>query len=338
MLTMHSGYDLTAFNTFAMPAKAQFFAELNDLSDLPELLDFIAQHDLKTLWIGGGSNLVLADEVPGCVVHISTKGIELISDSEESVLIKVAAGESWHGLVAHCLENEWYGLENLALIPGSVGASPVQNIGAYGVEVADFIDRVEVFDTLSNAFAVMGNADCQFAYRDSLFKRNPGRFIITSVVYRLSKRFEAKCSYAALQQWLDAQDIKELSAQAIFDAVVAVRQSKLPNPESLPNAGSFFKNPVVSKECFEGLSQTYPDMPNYPDVSGVKLAAGWLIDQCGWKGLYRERVGVHKDQALVLVNHAGGSRSDIDELANDIKQSVLDRFSVHLEQEPIAYP
>lgn len=338
MLTIHSGYELTAFNTLAMPAKAQFFTELNDLSDLPELLDFIVQHDLATLWIGGGSNLVLADEVPGCVVHISTKGIELISDSKESVLVKVAAGENWHDLVTHCLENEWFGLENLALIPGSVGASPVQNIGAYGVEVADLIDRVEVFDTFSNSFVVMGNPDCQFAYRDSLFKRNPGRFIITSVIFKLSKQFEAKCSYAALQGWLDAQGIKELSAQAIFDAVVAVRQSKLPNPELLPNAGSFFKNPVVSNECFESLRQTYPEMPNYPDAAGIKLAAGWLIDQCGWKGLYRERVGVHKDQALVLVNHAGGSRSDIDELSNDIKQSVFDRFSVQLEQEPIAYP
>jgi UDP-N-acetylmuramate dehydrogenase len=338
MLTIHSWHDLTAFNTLAMPAKAQFFAELSDLNDLPELLDFIAKQDLPSLWIGGGSNLVLADEVPGCVVHIATKGIEIQSDSEESVLIKVAAGESWHGLVTHCLENGWYGLENLALIPGSVGASPVQNIGAYGVEVADLIDQVEVFDTLSNSFNVMQKADCQFAYRDSLFKRNPGRFIITSVRFSLSKQFEAKCSYAALQGWLDTQGIKELSAQAIFDAVVAVRQSKLPNPEVLPNAGSFFKNPVVSNDCFEGLRQIYPEIPNYPDASGVKLAAGWLIDQCGWKGLYRERVGVHKDQALVIVNHAGGSRQDIDELADDIKQSVFNRFSVRLEQEPIAYP
>jgi len=338
MLTIHSRHDLTAFNTLAIPAKAQFFTELSDLNDLPELLDFITQHDLSTLWIGGGSNLVLADEVPGCVVHISTKGIDIISESQESIIINVAAGESWHSLVRHCLEKEWFGLENLALIPGSVGASPVQNIGAYGVEVADFIEQVEVYDTALNTFTVMQNADCQFAYRDSLFKRNPGRFIITSVVFKLSKQFKAQCSYAALQTWLDAKGIKELSAKAMFDAVVAVRRSKLPDPDLLPNAGSFFKNPVVSNECFESLQQMYPDIPNYPDVSGVKLAAGWLIDQCGWKGLYRERVGVHKDQALVLVNHSGGLRSDIDALADDIRQSVRDRFSVQLEQEPIAYP
>ena len=338
MLTIYNEFDLTAFNTLAMPAKAQFFAELTDLSDLPELLDFIAQNGMPTLWLGGGSNLVLADKVPGCVVHIATKGIELLSESQESVLIKVAAGESWHGLVRQCLDNKWFGLENLALIPGSVGASPVQNIGAYGVEVADRIDRVEVFDTLSSTFRVMQKSECQFAYRDSLFKRNPGRFIITSVLFELSKHFEAKCSYAALQDWLDVQGVKEPTAQAIFDAVVAVRQSKLPNPDLLPNAGSFFKNPVVSIDCFERLRQTYPGIPHYQDVSGVKLAAGWLIDQSGWKGVYRDRVGVHKDQALVLVNHSGGTRIDIERLAGEIKQSVLDRFSVQIEQEPIAYP
>lgn len=338
MLKIHSWHDLTPFNSLAIPAKAQFFTELFDLNDLPELLEFINQRDLSTLWIGGGSNLVLADEIPGCVVHIATNGIDLISESEESVLIKVAAGESWHHFVMYCLEKEWFGLENLALIPGSVGASPVQNIGAYGVEVANLIDQVEVYDTALNIFTIMQNADCMFAYRDSLFKQNPGRFIITSVVFKLSKQFKAQCSYAALQGWLDNQGVKELSARAVFDAVVAVRRSKLPDPDLLPNVGSFFKNPIVSSEHFESLRQMYPEIPNYPDKSGVKLAAGWLIDQCGWKGLYRERVGVHKDQALVLVNHFGGSRSDIDALAGDIRQSVLDRFSVQLEQEPIAYP
>lgn len=338
MLSIDPWQDLTEYNSLAIPAKAQFFTELTDVNDLPELIDFINQRDLPALWMGGGSNLVLADEVPGCVVHISTKGIDLISDSKESVMIKVAAGENWHSLVMYCLEKEWFGLENLALIPGSVGASPVQNIGAYGVEVADLIDHVEVFDTALKTFTVMQKQDCQFAYRDSLFKRNPGRFIITAVVFKLSKRFEAQCSYVALQSWLDAQGVTEPSAKAMFDAVVAVRQSKLPDPNLLPNAGSFFKNPVVSNECFESLQQLYPVIPSYPDNTGVKLAAGWLIEQCGWKGLYREKVGVHKDQALVLVNHSGGSRSDIDELADDIKKSVLDRFSVQLEQEPIAYP
>jgi len=252
------------------------------------------------------------------------------------VRVRASAGENWHAFVRWTLERGYFGLENLALIPGSVGASPVQNIGAYGVEVGELIESVYAYDIRRAEWVTLKAEACQFGYRDSIFKREAGRYVIASVDFLLSEVFAPRISYAPLANTL--KEISSVTARDVFEAVCQIRSSKLPDPNELANAGSFFKNPVVSEAIFQELNERYPQLPNYAAQTGRKLAAGWLIEQAGLKGYQQGKVGVHALQALVLVNYGGASRSDLEALASLVKERVEQKFGIELEQEPIAYP
>ncbi|EXJ11211.1 UDP-N-acetylmuramate dehydrogenase [Nitrincola nitratireducens] len=332
---------LTASNTFGFEVVAERYAEVSDAAQIPSLLAIIEQQNWPLLILGGGSNLVLSSKLPGCVLRIALRGYDVLEDHVDHVIIRVAAGEEWHQCVTHCLQNGWYGLENLALIPGSVGAAPVQNIGAYGVELKDVVSKVDVYDRRAKQFDSLSVEQCHFGYRDSVFKSiHPDRYLITHVCFKLSKVPRVSVAYAALESACRHlyPNAASYSPRQVFDAVCYVRRSKLPDPSKLGNAGSFFKNPVVSSDVFFELKEAYPELVAYPDVQGYKLAAGWMIDYLGWKGRRIESVGVHKDQALVLVNHGGGSRESIESLSAQIQTDVMKCFRVFLEVEPRFYP
>ncbi|MFO7746311.1 MAG: UDP-N-acetylmuramate dehydrogenase [Orrella sp.] len=326
-------------NTLALPCVADNALVLDDESLLPALqAKWSPAHPYKT--IGGGSNLVLPERLLGRVVLMALKGIRLIEEDEASVLVSVAAGQSWHGWVETALAAGWHGLENLALIPGSVGAAPVQNIGAYGVEVSQCITHVRVWDFEQGHVRNLSAAECRFAYRDSLFKQTEGRsLLILSVCFRLTKRqaWRAVLDYPDLRSLTlgEADTEVEVTPQMVFDQVVAVRRHKLPDPSDIPNVGSFFKNPVVCSTTFQTLKQRHPQLVAYPQANDqYKLAAGWLIDQCGWKGKRMGAVGVHERQALVLVNISAGRAADVLALADAIRTDVFKTFGVGLEIEP----
>lgn len=338
MIEFKQEFSLQSLNTLNLPAVAEYFATLTDRSQISEILDFAKQKSLPILWLGGGSNLVLAERVPGLVVKVALSGVELLNENNLGVRVRIGAGINWHQFVEQSVEQGWFGLENLALIPGTIGAAPVQNIGAYGVEFGDCCYSVEVMDLLDQSLHQLSSEQCQFGYRDSLFKQNPGRYLILAVQLQLSKQFTPKLGYAALDSQLQSSGIDKPSGMDIFNAVVEVRSSKLPNPELLPNAGSFFKNPVVDSDHFQELKSRYPSIPSYADEQGVKLAAGWLIDQAGFRGLRDEHVGMHADQALVLVNHNDATRKDVEHFSSRVAGAVFEKFAVRLEQEPIPYP
>jgi UDP-N-acetylmuramate dehydrogenase len=295
-----------------------------------------ALEEKKLHWrvLGGGSNVILPEYLPGATLLMNIRDQEILKSDTQNTWLSVGAGVDWHELVAWTLEHNLLGLENLALIPGTVGAAPIQNIGAYGVEVGEYIDSIEAFDSATQAFVTLPQESCQFAYRDSYFKQNPNRFIVTKVIFKFPKAWQARLQYADLaKQFMDANS--NLSAKEIFDAVCAIRSQKLPDPKVIGNAGSFFQNPIISDAQYELLIQQFPGLVSYPDVTGKrKLAAGWLIDQCGFKGKRVGSVGVYEKQALVLVNHGGGTSTDILNLAKSIQEAVLSKFSVQLEIEP----
>lgn len=332
--------ELSGLTTFGLPAKAQFLCAIRQEDELPVALDQAEHKDLPVTVLGGGSNILLHADVPGLVLHMQLQGIRHRPDPDDAdhVLVTVAAGENWHALVQYCLEKGWYGLENLALIPGSVGAAPVQNIGAYGVELADVLVSVRYFDTEFVQVRELDNAECCFAYRDSIFKQKlKNKAVILSCTLRLNRVPRVVVSYPALLQHPGAS--KDMSPQQVFDAVCEIRRSKLPDPALLGNAGSFFRNPVLSPDAFARLQQISPAVPFYATNStDVKVPAAWLIDQCGWKGVRRGAVGVHDQQALVLVNHGGGTGAQILALAREIVQSVEQKFSVRLEPEVCILP
>lgn len=337
MITPLENADLTALNSFGFVSRAQY---LFDVADDAELLDAIAYADerqLPVLVIGGGSNLVLDEYIPGVVVRQTSRGYQVLEDDEQSVLLEVAAGQNWHQLVEQTVDAGWSGLENMALIPGTVGAAPVQNIGAYGVELKDRFVSLIAYDREAQVFVEFSASQCRFGYRNSVFKSvAPGRYIITRVRLRLSKQFAPKTGYGVLSQYLDEG---EVTVRRVFDAVVAIRQSKLPDPQDLGNAGSFFENPVVSIGQCEQLRAEYPDLIAYPERDGfMKLAAGWLIDQAGWKGHRSGCVGVYEKQALVLVNYGQGSAKELMALAAKIQASVMEKYGVALQPEPRCYP
>lgn len=329
-------------NTLALPCVAESAWRLTDESALPWLqAHWQAKRPIKI--IGGASNLILPPTLLGQTVLMAMKGITVVEESDRDVLVRVAAGESWHDWVQQSLSAGWFGLENLALIPGTVGASPVQNIGAYGIEVGQLIEHVTVWDFSCGQVQCLSADDCQFAYRNSLFKKTEGQtLLILSVSFRLLKP-------AAWRPTLDYPDLKSLeqlaleeglsvSPQAVFDQVVAVRRQKLPDPAITPNAGSFFKNPLVSAAHGERLRHQYPGLVAYPQADGrTKLAAGWMIDQCGWKGRQLGAVGVHERQALVLVNLGQARVQELLALAQAISADVLEKFGVALEIEPICW-
>jgi UDP-N-acetylmuramate dehydrogenase len=320
-------------NTFGLDAVADFAYEITAANQIPGVMSNIAEKNLAWRVLGGGSNVILPAVLPGATLLINIAGQEIVSSDQAHALVEVGAGVNWHEFVAWTLENNLPGLENLALIPGTVGAAPIQNIGAYGVELADYIDSIEAFDTKAHAFVTLLREACQFAYRDSYFKQHPQRFIVTKVVFRIPKNWEARIHYADLaKQFIDNP---KPSPEEIFLAVCKIRTHKLPDPKVIGNAGSFFQNPVIPNEQYETLLQKHAGLVSYPDAPGKrKLAAGWLIDQCGFKGQRMGEVGVYKNQALVLVNHGKGTAQDILGLAKCIQDRVRKEFGVSLEIEP----
>lgn len=334
MIRFEKNFSLKTHNTFGIEAKARYFFEFTEFEDLPYFLaNFPGWEKLQLLLLGGGSNLLFVSDFDGLVLYSNIPGIQQIKEDRNHVWLEVGAGENWDRFVAYCVHQQLGGIENLSLIPGNVGAAPVQNIGAYGVEVCDFIECVKGFDLMTFEACEIPASECGFDYRDSVFKHElKNRFIVTSVVFRLDKFIAYKLDYGDLRA-----EVEKRGGENIYnvrEAVIAIRESKLPDPDQLGNAGSFFKNPVVPIETAEKLKSVFPQMPVYPAGKGkAKLAAGWLIDQCGLKGFRDGDAGVHEKQALVLVNYGGASGKDIYELAMRIRQSVNDRFNVLLEPE-----
>jgi len=326
--------DLSLHNTLSLSARADFAAQVTDIGQLPSLIGFALDRGLPWWVLGGGSNVILPARLHGVVLLMRTRGVTLLREDDNHVEISVAAGENWDDVVERCVCNGWYGLENLSLIPGSCGAAPVQNIGAYGVEVAQFITAVDYFDVRTQRFSVLDNAGCEFGYRDSIFKRAlRGLAIISRVQFRLSKIAGVNLNYPALRSQFSAA--ASPTPLQVRSAVIAVRRSKLPDPVSLPNVGSFFKNPVVSSLEFQRLQQLDAQLVHYSQADGsIKLAAGYLVDRCGWKGHNAGPVGVHELQALVLINRGGAVATDLLRTAGAIRADVLERYGVALEVEP----
>lgn len=312
---------------------------LSDAAELPQALALAQGEGRAVIPLGEGSNIVFAGDVDACLLRFTNRGISVLEKDSQTVRLRVAAGENWHSLVRWCLQRGFYGLQNLALIPGTVGAAPVQNIGAYGVELEHCVRQVEGLYLADATRFVLDAAACEFGYRDSIFKSAlRDRVLITSVELVLSLQPEVETGYPVLYSWLQEKGISAPSPQQVFDAVVAIRRNRLPDPVSQPNAGSFFKNPVVSRQLAESLKQRHPALPVFPQSSGhVKLAAAWMIEYCGWKGHRREGVGVHPGHALVLINLGAGTGAQLLALAADIMASVLDSFGVDLEIEPRVY-
>jgi len=327
------------YTTFNIEAKARWFASFADPAELEELLSADLRHPL--LILGGGSNILLTQNFDGLVLKNEIKGVREIDEDQEYVYVKAGAGENWHEFVQYCLKRNWAGLENLSLIPGNVGASPMQNIGAYGVELADIFWSLEAFHLKDKKIVTFTLNACHFGYRESVFKNvYKNQFVILNVTFRLRKKPVYHTSYGAIQQELEKMGVKELSIQAISQAVINIRSSKLPDPKVVGNAGSFFKNPEVTNDKYELLKEKFPGIVGYSLVTGnYKLAAGWLIEQCGpadgvsWKGFREGDAGVHPKQALVLVNYGNASGKSIYDLSERIRQSVNQHFGVLLERE-----
>ena len=327
--------ELAPYTTFGIEAKARWFADVTSVDGLRAALDWSRSHGVEVFVLGGGSNMLLHGDVEALVLRIQIRGVEVRSDDGRHVEVAVGAGEVWHDFVMHTLDQGWGGLENLSLIPGSVGASPMQNIGAYGVEIRDhfaWLDAVRISDGALQRFMA---EDCAFGYRESVFKREEkGKWILVQVAFHLDRESPLRMGYGAIEQELQHLPEAERTHRDVSEAVIRIRQSKLPDPAQIGNAGSFFKNPTIPAEQANALLATHPNMPNYPQPSGeVKLAAGWLIEQAGWKGHNRTTHGVHDRQALVLVHFGGATGKDVWDLAQDVMASVKDKFGVSLEPE-----
>ena len=330
---------LKSLNTFGIDVSAKYFAQFNSVNELSELLEF-KKHKTpnskpKTLILGGGSNILFSKDFDGLVLKNELLGIKEIKEDEHHIYVQVGAGVNWHHFVLHCIHNGWAGVENLSLIPGNVGASPMQNIGAYGVEIKDVFYSLEAFHIKDKKLVNFSVNDCEFGYRESVFKRKfKNEFVITDVTYRLNRIPQFNTSYGAIEQELERMGVKELSIQAISQAVINIRSSKLPDPAVIGNAGSFFKNPEIQNSKFKSLKEQFPNIVGYDLSNGnVKLAAGWLIEQCGWKGYRKGDAGCHEKQALVLVNYGNAKGSEIYNLSEEILQSVNEKFGVMLERE-----
>lgn len=332
---MQQHVDLQAFNTFGLPARARWYCAVESLATLEQALQFAQDRALPVLVLGGGSNVLLREDFPGLVLHMQLRGVQLLTDDGDTVRVQAACGENWHEFVSTCLVRGWHGLENLALIPGSVGAAPIQNIGAYGVEAGERIESVQVWNRDSATVEWIAAADCGFGYRDSVFKRQyRDSRIILQVVFRLQRSATVNLSYSALAQALAGQ--QPVTPQAVFDAVCGIRRSRLPDPAVLGNAGSFFKNPVISAALHRELQQRFGDVPGHVvpgEESLVKVPAAWLIERAGWKGRRHGQAGVYEKQALVLVNHGGATSGEIVDLALAIIADVRQQFGIALEPE-----
>lgn len=329
---------LKPFNTFGIDVKARYFTQARNDDDVRAALADAAQRHVAVLVIGGGSNLLLTQDIDALVLHMASRGRRVLSEQGDRVVVEAEAGEPWHGFVQWSLEQGLSGLENLSLIPGTVGAAPMQNVGAYGVEIKDVFAGLTALDRQTGELRDFGLEECAFGYRDSLFKREPGRWLILRVRFALDRTLRAHLDYGPVRQRLSEQGIEQPTAQAISDAICSIRREKLPDPLELGNAGSFFKNPVVSAALTEQIRARYPSVVAYPQANGqVKLAAGWLIEQAGWKGHREGDAGVHRLQSLVLVNYGQATGVQLHELARKIQADILERFGVELEMEPNLY-
>jgi UDP-N-acetylmuramate dehydrogenase len=325
---------LQSLNTFGVEAHARLFADIKAEEDLRAIVNEKAFADLPVLILGGGSNMLFTQDFDGLVLHINIKGIRSKGEGDV-VFVTAGGGEVWNDLVNYCVERQFAGLENLSLIPGSVGASPVQNIGAYGVELMDIFHSCRALELKTGLIREFRREDCNFSYRDSIFKNElKGRYAITEVTYKLSKTFVPKLNYGAIKDELKHRHILNPSIKNVSEVVSQIRVSKLPDPATIGNAGSFFKNPVIGFSKFRHIQSAFPDIVHYPaDNEHVKLAAGWLIEQCGWRGKVIGNVGTWKNQALVLVNHGNATGPEILNLSADIIETVHNKFGVQLETE-----
>jgi len=333
---IQENFSLQAHNTFGIAAQARFFVTVSHDEMLLEALAYAQQHHLPLTLLGGGSNVLFTKNIEGLVVQIANKGMVVEKEDEDFVWVRVAAGEVWHDFVQFAVKNNWGGVENLSLIYGTVGAAPMQNIGAYGVEIKAVFEYLEAIELSTQTKKVFDKTACQFGYRQSIFKQSlKKQVVITQVVFKLTKRNHVfNTSYGAIQQVLNEKNLSP-SIQNISEAVIHIRQSKLPNPAVLGNAGSFFKNPEIPTAQFQQLQAQYPQIPNYAaEIAGyTKVPAGWLIEQCGWKGKKVGNCGVHKDQALVIVNYGGATGAEIWAVAEAVQQSVAEKFGVVLHPE-----
>jgi UDP-N-acetylmuramate dehydrogenase len=331
-MNMQQNISLKKYNTFGIDVTAKYFANFTSLTELAALL---TEQTFPILILGGGSNILFTKNYNGLVLKNELKGISKINEDDKYVYVQAAAGENWHEFVMYCIDNDWAGVENLSLIPGCVGASPMQNIGAYGVELKDIFHSLEAYHKKENKLVTFTLQDCEFGYRESIFKNKyKNEFTITSVTFKLSKTPTFNITYGAIEQELTRMGVKQLSIKAISNAVINIRKSKLPNPFVIGNAGSFFKNPEVKNEQFLKLKENFENIIGYPQSNGnTKIAAGWLIEQCGFKGKRFGDAGCHAQQALVLVNYGNANGNQIFELSDRIIVSVGQKFGIALQRE-----
>lgn len=327
-------FSLLQYNTFGLNAQAKEAFFFDDVAKLSELQHQYLSYAPHVLVIGGGSNILFTDDFPGLVVIHRLKGRKLVEEDAQNVYLEVAAGENWHDTVMFAVENNWGGIENLSLIPGCAGAAPIQNIGAYGVEIKDVLHEVKAWEWATASFKTFQPEECQFGYRDSIFKQQKGQYLILSITLKLSKNpVKFNIAYGDIRQTLQDMEVWQPSVKTISEAVVSIRKKKLPDPAILGNAGSFFKNPMITFEQAHSLKESYPLIPLYPQESGVKVAAGWLIEQCGWKGKVCGNTGNHAQQALVIVNYGGATGKEIKAHAMAVQASVNEKFGIELEPE-----
>jgi len=329
---IQTNINLKEYNTFGISVKADMFAVFSSIEELKQILSF--RNNKKLLILGGGSNLLLTKDFDGLVIKNEIKRFEVIEETASEVIVESGAGENWHEFVLNCIDKGFGGIENLSLIPGSVGASPMQNIGAYGVEIKDVFESLSAYHIASGEIHYFDKTKCEFGYRESIFKNKvKGEYIILTVTFRLTKNPTINSSYGAINEQLKVMGIQAPTIKELSAAVIAIRQTKLPDPKIIGNAGSFFKNPTVDNILLEKIQENYPDIPNYPAENGRKLAAGWLIEKAGWKGRTFDNYGVHKLQALVLVNYGNCTGQEIFDLSSQIIQDVFEKFGVLLERE-----
>lgn len=334
-MNIQQNISLKKFNTFGIDVAAKEFISISSIAELIKIL----KQTQDFFILGAGSNMLLTKTINKTVLHINNKGITIIKENKNSVYVKAQAGENWHEFVLWCLDNDFGGIENLSLIPGNVGTAPIQNIGAYGVEIKDTLHEVHCIDVLTQKSKVFNNSNCQFDYRNSIFKNShKGKYIITAVVFKLTKeKHQLHYSYGAIQSELIEKNIDIPTIKNISDAIIKIRQEKLPDPNKIGNSGSFFKNPVIGKSDFLRLQTENLKMPFYKVKKEYKIPAGWLIEQCGFKGKRFGDAGVHKNQALVLVNYGNATGNEILILANNIRESVKEKFKIELEMEVNIY-
>ncbi len=331
-MQIQKDFSLKTYNTFGLNVKAKNFIAIRTINDLKKLI----QKEKDFFVLGGGSNLLLTKDIDKLVIQIAFKGIEVIGEYDDHVLVQASAGENWHEFVMWCIDHDFGGVENLSLIPGNVGTAPIQNIGAYGVELKDTCMAVETIEIETGNTKTYANSDCKFGYRNSVFKNElKGKYIITNVLFKLSKnKHTLNSSYGAIQSELLKNGIKKPTIRDISNAVIAIRQSKLPDPKKIGNSGSFFKNPIISKAEFEKLRENFKDVPHYTvSKTEIKVPAGWLVEQCGFKGKRFGDAGIHKDQALVLVNYGTATGKEIYDLSKLIQRTVFEKFGIAIEAE-----